>query len=64
MALAATVRELGGHDVLNDADILTPGVTEVQIPEYKGKVDEQVCDAARVAQVKSNADTINTVDMR
>ena len=62
--MAATVRELDGHDVLYDADILTPDVTEVQIPEYKGKVDEQSCEAANVVLINSNADTMKTRAMQ
>jgi hypothetical protein len=61
VALAATVRELDGHAVLYDAEILAPGVTALQIPEYEGRAEEQDCDAARVAQVNSNADTNNSV---
>jgi hypothetical protein len=64
VALATTVLELSGHDVLYDAEILTPGVTEVQIPEYEGKVDEQVCDAARVALIKSSAGTTKIRSMQ
>jgi hypothetical protein len=64
VAFATTVRELDGHDVLYDADILTPDVTEVQIPEYKGKVDAQLCAAAKVALINSNADTMKTRDMQ
>ena len=64
MALATTVLELAGHDVLYEADILTPAVTEVQIPEYEGKVDTQVCDAASVVLIKSNTDTMKPRDMQ
>jgi hypothetical protein len=64
VAFAITVLELAGHDVLYVADILTPGVTKVQIPEYKGKVDAQLCDAAKVALINSNADTMKPCVMQ
>lgn len=61
--MAATVRELDGHAVLYDAEILVPGVTALQIPEYEGKAEgQEVCDATRVAQVKSSRTADTSVD--
>ena len=65
VAFAITVLEFAGQDVLYVADILTPGVTEVQIPENKGKVDAQLCAAAKVvALINSNAGTMKTCVMQ
>jgi hypothetical protein len=53
------VLEFDGHDELYETAITVPGATNEHTPEYKGKVDEQLCNDTRVVLIDSNANTVN-----
>ena len=49
MALAITVRELDGHEVLYETAILVPAETDEHTPVYAGNVVVQLWEALRMA---------------